>query len=341
MIAMGLLSLPSQISAVGYSQWWLPILFGIIANLTIIPMIWISSKYKDHDLFKIHEILFGRYVGKGINALLVILAIILIAATIERYLEMIQVVALPYRTITGPLIVLMFVAVLIAKGGIKSVARFCIISFFLTLPMMYFLRWGIAEGKITHLLPLFNFTGKEFLEATKQGYSTIVGYEVMMFYFPHIIQQEKVFKHATLGIWITIFIYTSVSIVSVMHFSEWQLENLLYPVLNLFRYVELSFIEKVDTLGITFWVFLILSSASAYLWVLKEGIDSLRSKTHSAHLYVIAAVIALVVYIPLSQGLEETLYGKVFYVSYALILWPNLLCLIEMIKSRKKRGPNE
>ena len=341
MIAMGLLSLPNQISAVGYSQWWLPILFGIIANLTIIPMIWISSKYKEHDLFKIHEILFGRYVGKGINVLLLIMAIILMVSTIERYLEMIQVVALPYRTVTGPLIILLIVAVLIARGGIKSVARFCIMTFFLTAPLVYFLKWGIAEGEITHILPLFNFTGKEFLEATEQGYSTIVGYELLMFYFPHIIHQEKVFKRATLGIWITISFYTAVSIVSVMHFSEWQLENLLYPVLNLFKYVELSFIEKVDTLGITFWVFLILSSVAAYLWVLKEGIDSLRSKKHVAHLYVVAAVIALVVYIPFSQGLEETLYGKVFYFSYALILWPNLLCLIEMIKSRKKRGPYE
>jgi len=333
---MGLLSLPNQISAVGYSQWWLPILFGIIANITIIPMIWISSKYKDHDLFKIHEILFGRYVGKGINVLLIMVAILLMAATIERYLEMIQVVALPYRTLTGPLIIFMIVAVLIAKGGIKSVARFCIITFFLTGPLVYFLKWGIAEGEITHLLPLFNFTGKEFLEATKQGYSTIVGYELLLFYFPHIIHQKKVFMHASLGIWITITFYTAVSIVSVMHFSVWQLENLLYPVLNLFKYVELSFIEKVDTLGITFWVFLILSSVSAYLWVLKEGIDSLRSKTHAIHLYVVAVVIALVVYIPFSQGLEEMIYGKVFYFSYALILWPNLLCLLEIIKSRKK-----
>ena len=159
-----------------------------------------------------------------------------------------------------------------------------------------------------------------------------------MFYFPYIINQKKVFKQASIGIWITIFFYLLVSMVSVIHFSEWQLKNLLYPVLNLFKYVELSYLEKVDTLGITFWVFLILSSVSAYLWVLKEGIDSFRSKTHRAHLYIIAAVIAVIVYLPLSQSLEETIYGKVFYVSYGLILWPNLLCLVHIIKSRKKEG---
>ncbi len=341
MIAMGLLSFPYQLSAVGYSQWWLPIFFGIIANVTIIPMIWLAGKYKEDSLFKIHEILFGRIMGKTINMVLIIIGCILMAATVERYLEMIQLVAFPYRTLTGPLIMLMLVAVFIAKRGIKSVARFCIIAFFLTSPMVYLLRWGLEEGKITHLLPLFNFTGKEFLAATKEGYSSIVGYELLMFYFPYIINQKKVFKHASIGIWISIFFYFLISMVSVIHFSEWQLKNVLYPVLNLFKYVELSFLEKIDTIGITFWVFLILSTVSAYLWVLKEGIESLRSKKHAAHLYIIAVIITVMVFIPLSQSQEEKIYGHAFYASYALILWPNLLSLVHMIKSRKGRGSND
>ena len=338
MIAMGLLSFPNQLSTVGYSQWWFPIFFGIIANLTIIPMIWLAGKYKEDTLFKIHEILFGRIVGKAINVIIIIVGCVLIAATVERYLEMIQVVVLPYRTITGPLIMLMLVAIFIAKRGIKSVARFCIIAFFLTAPMVYLLRWGLEEGKVTHLLPLFNFTGMEFLAATREGFSSFVGYELMMFYFPYIINQKKVFKHASIGIWITILIYLLVSMVSVIHFSEWQLKNILYPVLNLFKYVELSFLEKVDTLGITFWVFLILSSVSAYLWILKEGIESVRSKKHAVHLYIIAAIIIVIVYLPLSQSLEETIYGNAFYASYTLILWPCLLCLVHLTKSRKKEG---
>lgn len=337
MIAMGLLSFPNQLSAVGYSQWWIPIFFGIIANITIIPMIWLAGKYKEDNLYKIHEVLFGRYIGKTINVVVILLGCLLITATVERYLEMIQVVVLPYRTILGPLIILMLVAIFIAKRGIKSVARFCIIAFFLTVPMMYLLRWGLEEGKVTHLLPLFNFTGKEFLAATRDSFSSIVGYELLMFYFPYIINQKKVFKHASIGIWITISIYLIISIVSVIHFSEWQLKNILYPVLNLFKYVELSFLEKIDTIGITFWVFLILSSVSAYLWVLKEGIESLRSKKHAVHLYIIAAIISVMVYLPLSQSLEETIYGNSFYASYALILWPNLLCLVHLIKSRIKK----
>ncbi len=335
---MGLLSLPHALSPLGYSQWWFPILLGLIANLTLFPMIWISSKYKDNNLFQIHVILLGGFLGKTINVLIIFYGILIMASIVERYLEMIQIVALPYITHTIPLILFMIVCVLIAKGGIKSVARFCILTFFITTPLIYFLKWGVLSGEVTHLLPLFNFTGSEFLEASKEGYKSFVGYELLLFFFPHIIHQQKVFMHASLGIWITVFFYTLVSIVSVMHFSVWQLENLLYPVLNILKYVELTFIERVDTLGITFWVFLILSSVAAYLWVLKEGVDSLRAKTHPAHLYIMAALIVAVVYIPLSQPVEKVIYDNIFYFSYSLILWPILLCLLHVIKSKRKGG---
>lgn len=338
---MGLLSLPNGLSPLGYSQWWFPVFLGIIANVTLIPMVWISTKYKDNNLFQMNEILLGAFLGKLINSIIIIYGIFIMASVIERYLEMIQIVALPYRTTTIPLILLLIVAVLIAKGGIKSVARFCILTFFITGTLSYFLRWGIITGDITHILPLFNFTTKEFLEATKEGYKSFVGYELLLFFFPHVINQQKVFKQASLGIWITVFFYTLVGIVSVMHFSEWQLENLLYPILNLFKYVELTFIERVDTLGITFWVFLILSSVAAYLWVLKEGVDYFRSKTHASHLYIMAVLIGLIVYIPLSQTTEKLIYDNIFYFSYTLILWPILLCLLHLIRSRRKEGTNE
>ena len=94
----------------------------------------------------------------------------------------------------------------IVSGGIKSIARFCIISFFLTLGVIYLLKWGIMDGDIRHTMPIFNFTTKEFFTASKKGLMAIGGFELISFYFPHIINQKKAFKHASLGLWIAIFI---------------------------------------------------------------------------------------------------------------------------------------
>ena len=337
-IGTSLLSLPNRLSSMGYSQWWMPLLFGVIANVLLVPMIWLGLKYRHDTLFIIHEKLFGKWVGKTINVILLLYFIVLIAAVCASYLELIQVIALVDRKITGPLIIFLIVLIYIVSGGIKSIARFCIISFFLTAGMVYFLKWGVTEGELRHLLPIFNFTTQEFFTATQKGLMAVGGFELISFYFPYITNQKKAIKHASIGIWISVLITFLLTIVSVMFFSEWQLENVLYPVLNLFKEVKLSFLERVDVLGITMWVYLILSTSAAYLWVAKKGLDSVRSNTKKIHLYIITAVVFVVVQFPYMQEIQKLLFEYIFYMMYAMFLWPILLCIIHVLKPEKNEG---
>ncbi|MFJ7936204.1 GerAB/ArcD/ProY family transporter [Sporosarcina sp. NPDC096371] len=338
MVGTSILSLPNRLSSMGYSQWWMPLLFGIIANILLIPMIWLGLKYRDDHLFAIHEKLLGKWLGKSINILLLLYFIVVLAAVCSSYIQLIQVVALIDRTITGPLIVFLLVLIYIVSGGIKSIARFCIIAFFSTIGTVYILKWGFVAGEISHMMPFFNFDKQEFYTATLKGLMMIGGFELISFYFPHIVDQKKAFKHASLGIWLCILFSFVFTFVSVMFFSEWQIEHVLYPVLNLFKEVELSFLERVDVLGITLWVFLILSTTAAYLWVAKIGLDSIRSTAKTAHLYIIAALIYLVVQFPFMQEFQKLLFERVFYVMYAMFIWPAVLCVIHVLKRKKNEG---
>lgn len=337
-IGTSVLSLPNRLSSMGFSQWWMPLLFGVIANLLLIPMIWLGLKYREDTLFIIHEKLLGKWIGKTINSILILYFIIIVSAVCASYIELIQVVALINRPITGPLIVLLLIIIYIANDGIKSVARFCIISFFLTLWLLFFLKWGVSDGKITHMMPVFNFSAGEFYTAMKNGLMAIGGFELISFYFPYIIDQKKAFKYASIGLWISIIFTFLFTFISVMFFSEWQLENLLYPVLNLFKEVELSFVERIDVLGITMWVFLILTTTATYVWVAKKGLDSLRSKPNKIHLYIIVLIVFGIIKFPFMLELQQLLFERVFYMMYALFLWPILLCIIHILKPKKNEG---
>ncbi|QBP42316.1 GerAB/ArcD/ProY family transporter [Paenisporosarcina antarctica] len=336
MIGMGLLSFNQVVSPLGYSQWWIPLFFGVLANITLIPMVWLALQYKEDDLFDIHEKLLGKKIGKLLNILLIVYVVLVIASVLQNYLDLIQIAILPDRSNLFHSFFILLLAVLIVNGGIKSVARFCIFTFFFTIGLVYFLRWGYVEGEISHLLPLFNFSISEFLEATKLGYSSMVGYELILVYFPYIINQKKVFKQASLGIWITVLIYFMTSVVAVMYFSEWQLKHMFYPVLELFQAVRLSFVERIDTIGITIWVFLILSTISAYIWVVKKGIESVRAKNSQYHIYFTAVCVYVLISLPFSQTIKKTLHENIFYVSYGIILWPVFLCMIHFLRKEKK-----
>lgn len=336
MIGTGILSLPQKLSPMGYTQSFMPLLFGVIASLTLFAMVWLCSKFPNDDLFRMNEILLGKWLGKFINLLIIIQFIVFSAGIISNYMHLIQSTALQEQTITMPVLCFLLLLIYIVSGGIKSIARFCIMTFFITIGLFYFTRWAIEKGDPSHFLPLFNFTPKEFYEALKQGYFSILGYELILFYFPYIIDQKKAFRHSLIGIWISIFLCFITTAISVMYYSEWQLKNVEFSVLNLFKAGEFTFIERIDIIGITLWVFLILSSITAYVWCAKRGMDTfLKKKKQSYQLYIIALIIFFIVKMPFSREFQEKLFMASNYVGYVLVSWPVFLILIYVIRKKQ------
>ncbi|MFA1736637.1 GerAB/ArcD/ProY family transporter [Lysinibacillus fusiformis] len=335
MIGTGILSLPQKLSAMGYTEWFMPILFGVVATLTLWPMVWLCSKYPNENLFRINEILLGKVLGKVINLFFVLQFIVFSAGIISNYMHLIQSTALQEQTITLPVICLLLLLVYIISGGIKSIARFCMMTFFITIGMFYFTRWAIEKGEFSHLIPLFNFDWQEFFDAFKKGYLSILGYELIMFYFPYIIDQKKAYRHTLIGIWISIFLCFFTTVVSVIYYSEWQLKNVEFSVLNLFKAGEFSFVERIDIIGITLWVFLILSSITAYVWCAKLGVDSLLKKKRNYKLFLLAVIIFLIVRMPFSREFQEKLFITSNYIGYMLIIWPFFLSMIYVVRKKK------
>lgn len=338
MVGLYLFSLPNLLSSAGYSQWLIPLIYGVLANLTLIPIIMLCKKYPNDSLFKITEKILGKTVGKLLNLILFIHAVFGVASISSGYIRLVQTIVLPQYTLTYTSIFFTFVLICIVHGGIKSIARFCIFSFFFTGWMVYFLQWAFLGGEWIHAIPTFDVSLNDWLNAMHSGAPSMYGYALIMYYYPYIINQKKAYLHTTIGIWIAVFFYFAVSIASVIYFSPWQLENLLFPVLNLFKAVILPFVERIETLGTTLWVFLTLSTASAYLWVAKKGVDALLSKhkNRTWHLYV-SALIALLLYLgPVSVHTQSILFDEwtPFY-GYGFLLLPIILLVIEKLKARK------
>ncbi|KOS67963.1 spore gernimation protein [Lysinibacillus contaminans] len=335
MIGSGILTLPRELSSVGYSQTFLPILFGVFASLTLWPMVWLNLKYPNENLFRINEILLGKGLGKILNVLIILQFTLFIAGIINKYMHLIQSTALPEQTITKPVLLFLLLLIYIVNGGIKSIARFCMLTFFLTIGIFYFTYWAVQKGDFSHLFPLFNFNGKELFEAMGKGYLAVLGYGAIMFYFPYIVDQKKAFKHVLTGIWISISLCFITVLISVMYFSEWQLKHIEFSILNLLKSGELSFVERFDIIGVTLWVFLILTTVAVYLWSAKEGIVSLFSKEKKYYIYVLTAIVFLIVRIPFPQEFQDKFFTTVNYIAYFLIVWPSFLSIIYLLRKKQ------
>lgn len=342
MIGLGLLSLPHDINAVGNNLWIMPLLYALIAQVAIFPMIKLGRMYPNDTIFEINQKLLGKWLGKISSLFLITYAVLQVSAVSEGYLRLMQTISLPNFKIGMPLLVFLCTIMYIVLGGIKLIARFCIIAFFMTSWMIYYLLWPLYEGDAINLLPFFFFdlNRSDMVEATKAGIRSIMGFEVVQVYFPYIVKQEQVTKHVSYGIWMTAFFYIIVCLVSIMYFSSWQLENVLYPVLNLFKSVELTFIERIENMGLGLWVFLILSTAAGYLWMAKKGIGSLFTKSQVWHVYACAALVYFFIEGPIPLATRKKMYeNELLYLWTAMLIWPLFLLMLHKVKNRQKVSP--
>jgi spore germination protein (amino acid permease) len=334
MTGLGALYLSRDLSPMGYNQWVMLLIFGIVANIAIIPMIKLGLKYPSNNLFEINEKLLGKLLGKIVNIIIIIYGILIVITVSKGYLTLLQITLLTNREIIIPFFFLLGVMIYIVTGGIKLVARFCIIGFFFTIWIMFTAWWSITTGTTSHIFPLFNFTLKEAAKAFHSGFTSLMGFELIMFYFPYIIKQEKVFKYTTIGIWITIPVYIVGVFSCTVYLSPWQLENIKFPLLTLMKAIEFSFIERLENIIVAFWVFLILSTTVAYLWMTKKGIDVLLGKIKTMHLYVSVFIIAIFPLLPIPIKIEKFLLEELhIYIGYGVILLPVLLLLIHKLRS--------
>ncbi|KHF40414.1 GerAB/ArcD/ProY family transporter [Halalkalibacter okhensis] len=344
MIGIGLFSLPNSLSMVGYNQWLVPIILGALTNLNLVPIIMLCKRYPDDSLFKIIEKLLGKIIGKAINMLILLYGIIGAATVGQEYVRLVQSIVLPTFTILSFTICLFFVVICIVLGGIKSVARFCMFSFFMTGWMIAFLQWPVQAGNLLHVVPTFEVSGSAWLDALYNGSIAMFGYGLIMFYFPYIKNQDKAFLHASIGVWIAVFYYFLVSITAVTYFSPWQIDNLIYPVLNLFQAIQMPFVERIENFGTTLWVFLVLSTSATYLWVAKKGMDALfnQHKNRTWHVYVVALIATFSIIGPIPIHIQEIiLHDWSTYFAYTLNLSPIFLLLIHKIKNRLGKDSKE
>ncbi|NRS48195.1 GerAB/ArcD/ProY family transporter [Brevibacillus sp. HB2.2] len=333
MVGVNLLGLAHSASKLGYNLWWSPILLGSIVSLTLIPMMALCRRYPEDNLFRIHEKLLGKWLGRCFNVLIILYAILSVSTANEGYVRLVQTSMLNNQTVTLPLIGLTLVMVYITNGGIKLIARFCLLTFFFTGWMVFLLQYGFQKGGITHIFPLINTDWRSIAETIHNSSASMLGYELVLFFYPYIQEKNKAHKHVLIGVWSVVLLYVLILITSVSYFSEWQMDNLIYPVLNLFKAVELSFLERIENLGIGLWVFLILSTSTGYLWVARTGLEEMAGKTKLWHLLLPTIISFLFIVGPLSVEKQRYIYDKVsVYMAYGLILWPIFLLMIHSLR---------
>ncbi|MFJ7467385.1 GerAB/ArcD/ProY family transporter [Peribacillus frigoritolerans] len=333
---VGVLTFPHDVSQVGYGALVMPLVYGIVIQILFLLYFRLLKYYPDHTLFEINTLLLGKVAGNFINFMIFIYAILVIFRVIKFYVHLVNLLAFKSNPTFWIITALLFVTFsIVSKGNIISLAQYHILSFFLSIWIILILITGFNKGDITHILPLLNFTASDLIAAFPKGYLSFIGFEFILFFYPFINNQERAYKHTSIGIWVVVFMYTFVTVASVIRFSDWELQHLQFPIVNFMQEVEFSFAVRIDNLFVNLWLLLVVGTTSTYIWIAKNALNQITGSEKNENIKVLSAlgVVFILLLLPGNMEAVEMIWDSVLYFNFVLIIFPLLLLVIRRVKS--------
>jgi spore germination protein (amino acid permease) len=338
-IGVGILGFERYIAKdAGYDAWISIILAGIGMHVAL----WLSYKILDKsngDLIETHTQLFGKWIGGFFSFLFILYYLILAITVLRTFTEIVQVWVfseLSHWVYSGGFIL---IALYFVAGGFRLVTGICFFSVLYGLPLLLVKYFPLRYAHFEHLLPIFDHSLGEIMKAAHTMTLNFIGIELLFFYYPFIKHTKSSQKWAHYGVLYTTILYLITALVSFVYFSEGQLQSVTWSTLNLWKIIELPFIERFEYAGLAVWVTVVLPNICLSLWAANQGINRLFSLNSRISMMALGVLTLLGCGLLLTRpqiDLLNTMVSRMgFYVLYGYIPF---LFITQLIVLKVRRG---
>lgn len=253
----------------GYNGWLMIIPISVFAMIQIGLIAGIYYFNKGSSIFQTIETSFSKVniIAKPLYLCLSIFWSVLSITVAKQYVHVMKFLYFPQTNIQWFVLLTLILTYYLVTSGIVTIAHVSTLFFFLSAPMIFLLIYFVPDFSFLQFSTFVFNEHNDFYGGMIELYTAFLGFEVTLFMFPYIKKEKKVFKYVFWGHLYTTLIYLSVTIFCYGFNSFQQLNYQVYPVINLFQYIEFDFIERLDSgLFILFYLKLIIT-ITMYIWI--------------------------------------------------------------------------
>lgn len=229
----------------------------------------------------------------------------------------------------------------------KSLYNICkanTILFFLTIWIVGLCLFFIKDWQLIRFTTSF-FQGASHppsLASWAEIYKAFVGYELCLFFIPFTNKESKLFKGVMAGHLLTTCVQLFVIWISLGFYSFQQLQTLLYPLMNLLSYIELPFVNRIESVVFPFFLYVNLISTVMFCFAahmtLKQVFPRVRPKWIELGITVILFAGG---WVPQILRKSQELLNTAFYIEMCIAFsMPLLLLLVLQFNKWKERKAN-
>src|SRR5690625_4226492 len=294
-IGLGILGAPRFIFEHSRQDAWISILIAFVYMLIVLwTMFLILKQYENADIFGIQVDIFGKWFGKLLGTIYIILFMAELLSLLLGYIEVIQVYLYPTMPSFVMALILLILIVYSVIGGIRVVVG-VVFLFTLLSPWVFILLYDpITRMEITHFQPIFEASITDLLKGARATAYTFLGIEILFIIYPFIENKQNAKLPAFLGVSTSAFLVLVTTIISIGYYSPYDFELMNWAVLTLFKSVSFSFLERFDYFIIAEWMMVTVPAMILMMWAVTYGTKRLFAIPQKTTLYVVAILLLII-----------------------------------------------
>lgn len=245
---------------------------------------------------------------------------------------------------TQPMLIYVLYCVLVLTlltKSLYSIAKASTVFFFMASWLVLLLPYFFKSWSAVRFTTSF-FQGAvetHHLSGFLEVYAAFIGYELCMFLFPHTDAKSKLFT----GVFAGHFLFTAVNLLAMVmcfgFFSFEEIKRLEFPIIYMHEFVELSFLNRVDSLVYPFFSFYSLISTVMFGYAALKSIGRMLPKVSDRRLALpVTGAIFLLGFIPSIFREAGTWLKLVFTIETGVAFGMPLILIVLLKLGKKAKG---
>lgn len=342
---IGILSLPAAVVKDGKQNAWMSVIIGGVYPLILGSIgIYYCRKHPNEDILVLSKKYLGNILGIICNIFFLINFLIYIMVVSSGFSNLLRVYGGEFLEPIKIVIVVVLMGAYLASKGIKVIGRVNKILLCLFLVLTLILCSAFQVGQYRYLLPIFDVSFFNILKASKESVFAYGGIEAIFLIYPVIKNKDKMPKLVYKGVFITIFIYTFITLISIYYLGHKCTGKLLWPVIMVTESINLPFINSFRLLFLLLWSIIIIKLIAneyyAILYIVKNIINNKRLEKYYILIYI--AIVFLSMQLTKSEMVRRTFLDKTIPIitmfNFVYIL---SIALLIFIKTHSKNNRHE
>ncbi|MGO4269146.1 endospore germination permease [Paenibacillus sp. TAF58] len=329
-VGIGVLSLPRDLAKTAGTDGWISIILGwILSMLLSLVIIRIMERNPEYTLFELLSKYFGKWVGKGLAVAWILFAVYSAITIMFATIHILKIWIVP--DIRNFILMILFIVpiYMITKQGIRVIGLFAEFVFMVTLWMPFMLLLTLKDIEWMYLLPIGKGGLYPVLSNVKSTVFSFLGFELAFILYPFLKDKKSASKGIVIANSLSMVIYLTTTIVCFVKFSPVEVTEYVYPVLNLLKVIRLPFLERLEIIGLSFYLFIIFMTIIPYLYTAALGTSQLFGKQDHRNVLRINMILWIVMsffFIPTSSqiikmGESQETIGLCFALVFPIFLW--------------------